>query len=274
MYAFILHAHQKVDRVALRHLKKIAGGPINFPSQAEILRFEGSNGPDASKFKGGIEEQPWHFVDPFNTSDTNLDKVIGGHYDMLVTSLKKRDRVRASFEAAWLAHALVDGLTPPHHYPYEAELERLRGEDRHSRTTFKDRAIVKGENPRESLRRSYELVGPKGLLTTHTTFEAGAYMVLAPSRISRALPTEHDIALLHELGVIGYFHRMAREIAALDMFVSFKKTGWTPKLARQVRRELGPRMVRTVTLAWYAACIDAVILRKNRGDATHRGVDP
>ncbi|HUC89467.1 MAG TPA: hypothetical protein VMR45_01575 [Patescibacteria group bacterium] len=262
MYAFILHAHQKIDRVALRHLKTLAGTPVKFPSQKEILHFEGKNGPDASKFKGTVDEQPWHFIDPFDPHDTNLHGVIGGHYDRLVKALKDNNRVRASFEAAWLAHALVDGLTPPHHFPYEAELERLRGEQRHSRTTLKDRAIVKGETPSESLRRSYELVGPKGLLTTHTVFEAGAYMILAPSRLQHGLPTEHDIDLLHELGVIGYFQRMAREVAALDMFNAFRRTGWTPKLARQVRRELAPRMVKTVTIAWYAACIDAKLVAK------------
>lgn len=257
MYAFVFRAHQKIDRVAFREFTRLSKHARGFPAFREILHFEGSNGPDAPKFKRSAGEQPWHFINPFDEADTNLHDVIGGHYDDLVEALLQKNQVRAAFEAAWLAHALVDGLTPPHHYPYEAELELLRGEDRHSRTSVRDRGFVKGINRRETVKRSFKLLGPRGLLTTHTAFEAGAYMILAPSRLNRGKPTPTDLAELHELGLIGYFRRQAREIAALGMFDAFLQTGWTPKLARQVRQQLAPRMVKIVALAWYAAMVDA-----------------
>src|SRR4051812_39125525 len=118
MYAFVFRAHQKLDRVALRHLTRLTKRAPAFPNINEILHFEGGNGPDAPKFKRSAGEQPWHFINPFDESDTALHKIIGDHYDKLVESLKSGNRERTSFEAAWLAHALVDGLTPPHHYPY------------------------------------------------------------------------------------------------------------------------------------------------------------
>jgi len=262
MYAFVLHAHQKIDRVALRHLHKLAEDCHGFPSQREILHFEGNNGPDAPKFKRTADDQPWHFIDPFNSEDTSLHLIVGDHYDRLVRALRDADRTRASFEAAWLAHALVDGMTPAHHYPYEEELERLRGEPASSRIGLKGRALVKGDNARDSLVRNFQLVGPRGLMTTHTAFEAGAYMVLAPSRLRRGMPSPHDVAELNRRGVIEYFKHMTREVGAIGMFDSYLDDGWTPKLARQVRRELGPRMVMMVTLAWYAACIDAGLCKR------------
>ncbi|HKU18491.1 MAG TPA: hypothetical protein VJP80_04415 [Candidatus Saccharimonadales bacterium] len=261
MYAFVLRAHQKIDRVAYRHLRQLTPRVVTFPSTQSILHFEGNNGPDAPKFKRAIDEQPWHFVDPFDENDTSLHETIGLHYDALVAALRSQNQERAAFEAAWLAHALVDGLTPAHHYPYEEELERLRGQDRHSRASLRDRALVYGETPGDSIKRSYQLVGPQGLLTTHAVFEAGAYMALAPSRIKRGLPQSADIATLQQLGVIGYFRQQAKEVGALGMFDSFRQTGWTPKLARMVRSELAPRMVKMVTLAWYAAMVDAGIVK-------------
>src|SRR5581483_12067238 len=103
------------------------------------------NGPDAIKRKSPAQDEPWHYFEPFNSNDTQLLQLIDGHHTSLVRALREKNRTRAAFEAAWLAHALVDGLTPAHHYPYEEALEELRGEDRSSRTTLTSRALVKGE---------------------------------------------------------------------------------------------------------------------------------
>ncbi len=55
-----------------------------------------------------------------------LIELIKEHYKNLVKELQANNSERISFEAAWLAHAIVDGLTPAHHYPYEAETKRDR----------------------------------------------------------------------------------------------------------------------------------------------------
>lgn len=258
MYAIFLHAHQKIDRVAHKHLISIIDNDVFFPKLTDIMHFEGNRGPDSTRLKHkDTIEQPWHFIDPFDDDDTDLHHLIDGHYRSLVEALKAKDEVRSAFEAAWLAHALVDGLTPAHHYPYEKELEQLRGEDRHSRKGLVGRVVVKGSNRRDSLRRSFQLIGPKGLLTTHALFEGGAYTIMAPLRLNRAMPSRDDLVLMRTHGIVNFFQRFAREIASHDLYVRFYQQGWTPKLTRDIRRELAPRMVQIVTLAWYSALCDA-----------------
>jgi hypothetical protein len=263
MYAIFFHAHQKIDRIAHKHLERLTGEQDGFPAIKEVLHFEGRNGPDATKLKNnsGVE-QPWHFMNPFDNTDTELSEAVQVHYDELVVALKDSNRERSAFEAAWLAHALVDGLTPAHHYPYEAALEELRGEGRSSRVSLKSRAIVKGETTSDSIKRSLQIIGPRGLLTTHTTFEAGAYMIMMPLKLTSAFPTADDLKLVRELGIGGYFQQVAREVGARGMFEEFLTSGWTPKLARIVRKEMAPRMVSMVTLAWFSALVDAGLVRE------------
>lgn len=258
MYAVLIHAHQKINRLALRRLHLLTPRS-HFPTIRQILHFEGKNGPDAVKLKKSTDcEQPWHFVNPFDLEDTALVGYINDHYKDLVQALQDDDMVRAAFEAAWLAHSLVDGLTPAHHYPYEKELEDLRGgEDRDSRKGLVGRAYVKGDTAIDSMVRSLKLIGPNGLLTNHTLFEAGVYMIMMPLRIRNAVPTPDELAELRQIGVAAYFERQAREVAAHDLFERYCQAGWTPKLVRDVQRELIPRMVKTVVMAWYAAQADA-----------------
>lgn len=261
MYAVFFHAHQKIDRVAHRHLSAMLEADVFFPKLLRIIHFEGKRGPDATKLKNKENtEQPWHFVDPFDITDTDLHGQIESHYHSLVQTLKEKDEVRAAFEAAWLAHALVDGLTPAHHHPYEKELEALRGENRRSRKGLVGRAYVKGDSRRDSLLRSYQLVGPKGLLTTHAAFEGGAYTIMAPLRLNSAYPTREELAMVRKEGLTAVFQKLAREIAGHDLYQRFYDSGWTPKLTRDIRREMAPRMVRMVTLAWYSALCDAHLI--------------
>ncbi|HEX8226503.1 MAG TPA: hypothetical protein VF572_01385 [Candidatus Saccharimonadales bacterium] len=259
MYAVFFHAHQKLDKVAHRHLKTLIEKDVFFPSINRILHFEGQRGPDSTNLKNNVNvEQPWHFIDPFDTKDTDLYDLIERHYGQLVEAFTERDLVRSSYECAWLAHALVDGLTPAHHYPYEQELERLRGgETRHNRKGLVGWMYVKGETRRESLRRSYQLLGPKGLLTTHALFEGGAYTIIAPLRMPDALPTRQELVAIRNKGITVTFQRFAREVASHDLYYRFYAHGWTAKLTRDIRRELAPRMVKLIVLAWYSALCDA-----------------
>lgn len=254
MYAVFIHAHQKIDRLAIRQLRKLIPG-VSFPTSRQVLHFEGKRGPDATKLKKSVDcEQPWHFIDPYDISDTQLGELITAHEQDLVQALRTTDMVRAGFEAAWLAHALVDGLTPAHHYPYEQELSDLRdGAHRESRNGLLGRAFVRSGNFKESLVKSFQLIGPKGLLTNHTLFEAGVYMIMMPIKVLQTGPTESDIKKAMEIGLLEYFQVTAREIAHMDLFNRFCKTGWTPSLVREVRKELAPRMINTVTIAWYIA---------------------
>jgi hypothetical protein len=258
MYSIIFHAHQKLDKAAYKHLANLLPADHPFPTVKQVLNFEGPRGPDGAKLKRLKSGQPWHFVDPLDANDTDLHGQIHGHYQGLVNALGQNDDVRAAFEAAWLAHALVDGLTPAHHFPYEAELSRLRGgEERDSRRGLAGRLYVKGDTVTKSVLQSTKLVGPKGLLTTHAMFEAGAYAIILPLRFKKAAPSQTDIESIKAEGVIDVFKQTAREVAELNLYERFYALGWTQPVSRDVRRELAPRMVRMVTLAWYAAYLEA-----------------
>jgi len=257
MYAIIFHAHQKLDRVAHKRLDQVLSGSF-FPCSKQITHFEAANGPDGARLKRQSKgEQPWHFVDPHDPRDTQLHKDLQFHYDELVASLKKKDDVQSSFHAAWLAHALVDGLTPAHHYPYEEELAQLRGTERHNRKGLTGRLYIKGDTVWQSVGKSLKLVGPKGLLTTHALFEAGAYTIIAPLRLKKAVPSKAELKLICDKGVVMVFQGLAKEVASFDIYHRFIDRGWTHGVTRDVRKELAPRMVKMITMAWYAAAQEA-----------------
>src|SRR5687768_4414525 len=136
----LMGAHQKLDRLAHASLRSLLKEPNVFPSIRRVLHFEGVNGPDAIKRKSPAKDEPWHYYSPFDDTDNKLIDLLDIHYDQLVKALKGKDEVRAAFEAAWLAHAIVDGLTPAHHYPYEEVLTELRGgAGIETRTTVKEK---------------------------------------------------------------------------------------------------------------------------------------
>jgi hypothetical protein len=253
----IMGAHQKIDRVARRHLYKLVPG-AHFPTARRILHFEGGNGPDAIKRKSPAQDEPWHYFQPFDLTDTKLIKLISAHYKELVKALAKGDEVRAAFEAAWLSHAMVDGLTPAHHYPYEEKLIELRGgEGIESRTTVKAKLVLPGETRREQLSNNWKMWGPGGLMTTHGMFEWGIATVILPARFRMALPTDRDIAEFKSKDFATWYRNVAQDVAKLGLYDEFSKNGWSRKLAGRIRRELAPMIIQSVTLAWYGALIEA-----------------
>lgn len=257
----ILGAHQKIDRVARRHLEAILPDSP-FPAAKFILKFEGNNGPDGIKRKSPAQNEPWHYIQPFDSDDTQLLELIERDYAELVRALKAKDGVRAAFQAAWLAHAIVDGLTPAHHYPYEKKLVELRGgsgiEDR---TTITKKLLMPGETTKEQLRNNWKMWGPRGLFTTHAAFEAGVATLIAPLRLTKALPAADDIAAFREQALADWFRQQARAVAAMELYRTFCASGWTTGLARRVRKQLAPLLVQSVTLAWYGACVEAGLVK-------------
>lgn len=263
MYSFVLRTHQKIDKVAYKHLTEITDA-TPYLSLKDVLHFEGSRGPDATRLKRGNNQPPWHFYNPAGTN-REFFKVIKSHYEALIKELKAKDKQRAAFEAAWLAHALVDGLTPAHHYPYEEELADLRDdEDKNTRETVRSHFIVKGENYRQTIRRSLKLIGPKGLLTTHTTFELGAGTIIMPLTLSKA---RIDLTKSQQYNYEALISTFRQYVVAIDedhMFERFYRKGWTPRLTRDIRRKLAPPMVNIVTLAWYCAMQEAGLIKAKK----------
>jgi len=253
----LLGAHQKIDRLARRNLDQILPSS-RFPSAKSIMRFEGNTGPDAIKRKSPGKDEPWHFIQPFDLKDRHLIESIDSHYAKLVAALRTKDDVRTAFEAAWLSHAIVDGLTPAHHYPYEEKLVELRsGSGIEQRTSVGKKIIMPGDTAGSQISNNWKMWGPKGLLTTHAAFELGVAMIIAPARTRRSILTADKIENFTKQPLGHWFRQVAQDVARLELYDTFYKTGWTLPLARRVRSQLAPVLVQTVALAWYGAILEA-----------------
>jgi len=255
-----LGAHQKIDRLAYTHLRKMTsvGEFSRFPLRRQVLQFEGRDGPDGVKTKTPAQDEPWHYYNPHNPEDTKILKIIEGHYEALTKTLAEGNKTRAGFEAAWLAHALVDGLTPAHHFPYEEELVKLRGgKGIETRNTPKEKLLMHGDTLGQKVHNNWQMWGEKGLLSTHIAFEVGVAVLLLPSRRIKTEPTEHEKVRIAQIGYLPYFTEVARAVADMKLYDTFYQSGWTPALAKSVRRQLVPKIVSTVALVWREALLEA-----------------
>jgi hypothetical protein len=244
-------AHQRINRIAYKYVKKHDSNNI-FPDIKDILHFEGKNGPDGIKAKSPAQDEPWHYFNPHNTEDTDVIEFIKLHFNALVDSLKESNRQKSAFEASWLAHAIVDGLTPAHHYPYEEELEKLRGEPKQTRSSIKRKIIIPGTTKVEMVKNNWKMWGAKGLFTTHGTFELGVAMILmiVERKYNKIKLDEKTIA---EIGIDDYFRNTAKVITLLNLYETYYKSGWTTKLSNQVRKILLPTIIKTVAETWLYA---------------------
>lgn len=258
----ILGTHQKIDRVARKHLSLITGSDVRFPSAREILRFEGNNGPDGIKRKSPAQDEPWHFFDPFDENDQEIIEIITSHYKNLIKDIREKNNEKTAFEAAWLAHAIVDGLTPAHHFPYEEKLTELRkGASKESRVTVKEKLVLPGDTVGQMVKNNWKMWGPKGLFVNHGLFEMGVASIIMPLRFKDSLPTSEDISRAKDVGVIENFKAAARQIASLDFYERYEKNGWSTKLSFDVKHKLMPLIIETVTLTWYMALSEAKVVK-------------
>ena len=260
----VLGAHQKIDRVARKHLTTHVPDGISFPSIKEILSFEGNDGPDGIKAKSPARDEPWHYIDPDNQNDTALLVLIQDHMTNLTNALVDDNQERAAFEAAWLAHAIVDGLTPAHHYPLEDKIEELWGYPKDQRLTIKQKNIIIGTNRRDTVSKNWQYWGAKGVFTTHFMFEFGFATTIASMKFEKDKPNANDRIRVQSEGIVPIFLEALQRVYHLGMYETFYKHGWTRSLARQTRLELAPTIIRTVNLAWYAASKKAAAKKKDR----------
>lgn len=249
----IVGVHQKIDRVARRHLKKYLNHDSYFPPIKEILHFEGLNGPDGIKRKSPSRDEPWHFINPSNPADRNLVMIINDNIYNLSVALKEGNDVRAAFEAAWLSHAIVDGLTPAHHYPFSDKIEELWGKPQHERLTVMDKNFIKGNTYRDTISKNWQYWGVGGVFTAHYTFEWGVASAIASESFSEAAPTKAEIKRVVKNGFEAEFMRSLRLVDDMKMYDQFGATGWTHDLAADTRDKLLPQIIKTVCLAWYYA---------------------
>ena len=254
----IIGTHQHVNRAARKHLRALTKLSKDFPGIKQILKFEGKNGPDGIKRKSPSQDEPWHYYDPFDEDDSGFIAILEEHYANLVRELKKGNDIRVSFEASWLAHALVDGLTPAHHHHhYERGLNEIYGAEKEARDTKLKKVVVPKNSRHGLLKGNWKLWGAKGLLSTHMLFEGGVALTTFGMSHKSGKPSGYDLKTAEKIGLIEIFKRMAREVAMFNMYERFYDTGWTSKLAREVHDELAPRLVKIVTIAWLMALKEA-----------------
>ncbi len=248
----IVGAHQRIDRIARKHLVVMIPETTYFPSIKEILYFEGNNGPDGVKRKSPSIDEPWHFIDPSKDGDVSIVTMIMNHIENLSAALRDDNRERAAFEAAWLSHAVVDGLTPAHHFPLADKIEELFGKPHHERDGFRDKNIIKGINRRDTLSKNWEYWGSRGIFSSHFMFEWGVAATMVGKRY-RSTVTEQDRADVALRGYEAMFYDSLQYVFSLNVYDLFRKSGWNWRVAQIVHRELMPEIHRAVTLAWYAA---------------------
>ena len=181
----LIGTHQKLDKSARLLLGQNLAVARSFPIAKEILRFEGMQGPDGLKRKSPGVDEPEHFILPDN-DDGVLIGYIRDHHWNLVQALKKGDRVRASFEAAWMAHAITDGLTPAHHYPFREKRDELVGDADYAKVFGVElKGVSKGDNFAETMRKNWLFMGAGGLMTKHIAFEYGVAYIIRKILLAR-----------------------------------------------------------------------------------------
>lgn len=256
MWSQGIRHHQSINGVALKKLGQLTS-VSKFPTKELMDKFEGENGPDSVKAKRYGHDTATEYYDPFDDEDVAILEDIEGHYSQLVENLKKNNIERAAFEAAWLAHVLVDGLTPAHHFPYNETLESLGGDEAQLKQAGSGVVRVVADRPSQTLKQNWKIWGAKGIVTTHTMFEGGVAAISAPLSYAKLEVSKHDVQHVKDIGLNQYFMQEARAIAVLRMYDRFYSDGWTTRLAMDVRDELMPRIIKTVTIAWYLALNEA-----------------
>lgn len=253
----IVGAHQQIDRVARRHLQTLLPARPLFPSIRDILYFEGNNGPDGIKRKSPSVDEPWHYIDPSRSHDRGLIDMIIDHQHNLAKALKSHNHQRAAFEAAWLSHAIVDGLTPAHHYPLADKIEELFGKPHHERLSVKEKNVIKGVNRRDTIAKNWQYWGGGGIFVTHFMFEFGVATTILGKRFGKISFPEVQLERLAKEGFEPIFREAMQRVTELHTYETFHKQGWNWRLARTVRLKLVPIIVEAVTLGWYAAMMEA-----------------
>lgn len=249
----LLGVHQRIDRIARRHVTALVPQDVAFPGIKPILYFEGNNGPDGIKRKSPSKDEPWHYIDPTKEHDRSIIDMILDHQANLTQALKNKNEERAAFEAAWMAHAIVDGLTPAHHIPFGDKIEELFGMPHVERKTVKQKNIIKGVNRRDTVKRNWQYWGKDGLMMNHFWFEIGVSMSILGAPFRKEIVREEDIKSLEKNGYEAVFKDILRQVFDLKLYDTYATKGWNRQLSQTTRDELVPLIIKAVVLGWYAS---------------------
>ena len=248
----IIGTHQKLDKIAYKIVQKNLPEDVMFPDIKTILLFEGMGGPDGLKRKSPGKDEPMHFIIPKH-DDGKLFTMIKDHQYNLRKALEKGDEVRAAFEAAWMAHAVTDGLTPAHHFPLEETQKELMTEKEFFKIFgIPIKGIMHGQNTLETLRNNWLYWGSNGYMSKHIGFEYGVAITLTALPPSKVMPklSEKDF---ENPDIEEVFYNSLRTVSSLDMYNKFRKKGWTTELAFETRDVLLPEIIKAISLCWLSS---------------------
>ena len=247
--------HQQLDRVARTILKRHLPRGRYFPSEKEILQFEGTRGPDGLKRKSPDEDDPSHMFE--GEHGENLVTQILDHHYNLVQALKQQNQVRAAFEAAWLAHKVTDGLTPAHHFPLSEAKEELMS-NREFVKIFGEpiKGIMHGRSLPETVRNNWLYWGAGGYFSKHVAYEYGVALIVA-ALPRRAFTPRMGRSEFRHVDAKKTFYDALSRVDVSGMYDQFRQEGWTTELALATKDQLLPEIVRAIALIWYSAAEEA-----------------
>lgn len=290
----IVGTHQRLDQAARKALAHHLPRGKYFPASKEIVHFEGIRGPDGLKRKSPGVDEPSHMltpepaVNPSDPTDTieiantaecledsspanvpgheHLDQrsvltLIQDHHWNLVRALKQKNDVRATFEAAWMAHMLTDGLTPAHHYPLSQVQDELMTDKEMMRVFGQPiKGVMHGRSMLETIRNNWLYWGAGGHMSKHIAYEYGVAMIAATLPPKSFIP---DIkpSDLEDTNIEHIFDKSLELVKSLKMYDRFCQDGWTTDLALQTKEILLPEIVKAITLGWYSAAAEAYNIR-------------
>jgi hypothetical protein len=248
----LVGTHQRFDKIAYRIFSRTKPRSAKFPSEEDILYFEGGNGPDGLKRKSPGVDEPEFFIDPKNDNGELFADILD-YQQNLKQALKDGNETRAAFFAAWLAHAVVDGLTPAHHYPYLDEKENLMaGKDFVKIFGSSVKGIMRGDSILQYVRNNWLYWGAGGLFSKHMAYEFGVALTVSSSSIRSMTPklTKEDVK---NADLKKDFYAALEKIDNRKIYDRFRAQGWTADLALETRQFLAPELIRMIALAWASA---------------------
>lgn len=262
----LVGTHQQLDQAARRILARHLPRGRYFPSDKEIIHFEGSRGPDGLKRKSPGQDEPSHLLvlgADGQPTDLALVQLILDHRWNLVQALRKHNDLRAAFEAAWLAHYIADGLTPAHHYPLSDAKEELMTNKEFIKIFGEPiKGIMHGRSGLETARNNWLYWGAGGVMTKHVGFEYGIAVIAAAVPQKRLMP-KIPKSEFKRVDAEAVFFQALERVAGRQLFQRFRAEGWTTPLALEIKHTLLPEIVRTIALIWYSAVEEAYHLTRS-----------
>ena len=88
---------------------------------------------------------------------------------------------------------------------------------------------------------------------THAVFELGIATMIKPLRINKSLCSGDNFFLVTSNNLNDWYRLKAQDVANMDIYNHFSRSGWKRSITEQIKKELLPLIVQSVCLVWYGA---------------------